>query len=149
LRDLRDALDDCEPPPAVDAFVARASTGRATGSVSRARRALPRHVAWALALAASIAMVAVVHRGFSPMAARDASPVRDASPPGRSAAFVPVVAIEELQRTGDALVVSATIPRLALAQFGMTVDPASATDRIATELLVRPDGAVLAVRFVP
>jgi hypothetical protein len=37
---------------------------------------------------------------------------------------------------------------MSLAQFGLPVDPARAADAIDAELLVRLDGAVLAVRFV-
>jgi len=36
---------------------------------------------------------------------------------------------------------------MTLAQFGLPVNPAQAADDIDTELLVRGDGAVLAVRF--
>jgi len=45
-------------------------------------------------------------------------------------------------------VVPARMPRMALAQFGLPVNPARAGEAIDTELLVRPDGAVLALRFV-
>ena len=61
---------------------------------------------------------------------------------------MPVVPREELARTGDAYVMPARMPRMALAQFGLPVNPARAAEPIDAELLVRPDGAVLAVRFV-
>ena len=37
---------------------------------------------------------------------------------------------------------------MTLAQFGLPVNPARAVEAIDTELLVRRDGAVLALRFV-
>ena len=54
----------------------------------------------------------------------------------------------EIERTGDAYVMPARMPRMALAQFGLPVNPARAGEAIDTELLIRPDGAVLALRFV-
>jgi len=63
--------------------------------------------------------------------------------------FLPVVPVSELARADDALVVSAQLSRMTLVQLGLPVDPAQAADLVDTELLVRPDGALLAVRFVP
>ena len=62
--------------------------------------------------------------------------------------FMPVVPLADIERAGDALVVSARLPRTTLAQLGLPVDPARAAEAIDTELLVRRDGSVLAVRFV-
>jgi hypothetical protein len=59
-----------------------------------------------------------------------------------------VVPIADIERAGDALVVPAKLPRTTLAQLGLPINPARAADTIDTELLVRRDGAVLAVRFV-
>ena len=46
------------------------------------------------------------------------------------------------------MIVTARLPRMTLAQLGLPINPARAADTIDTELLVRPDGSVLAVRFV-
>ena len=62
--------------------------------------------------------------------------------------FLPVVPVTELAQADDAWVVSAQLSRMTLAQLGLPVDPALAADVVDTELLVRPDGALLAVRFV-
>ena len=40
------------------------------------------------------------------------------------------------------------MPRMMLAEFGLPVDPARAADSVSSELLVRRDGTVLAVRFI-
>jgi len=44
--------------------------------------------------------------------------------------------------------VSTPMPRMMLAEFGLPVDPARAADSVSSELLVRRDGTVLAVRFI-
>ena len=61
---------------------------------------------------------------------------------------MPVVPLADIERAGDAMVVPARLPRMTLAQLGLPVNPARAADAIDTELLVRRDGSVLAVRFV-
>ena len=45
-------------------------------------------------------------------------------------------------------VVSATLPRATLAEFGLPVSPMRAAEPINAEFLVGPNGGVLAVRFV-
>ena len=67
---------------------------------------------------------------------------------GRATSSLPVVPLADIERAGDAFVVPARLPRMTLAQLGLPVNPARAGDAIDTELLVRRDGAVLAVRFV-
>ena len=62
--------------------------------------------------------------------------------------FMPVVPMADIESAGDALVVAARLPRTTLAQLGLPINPARAADTIDTELLVRRDGSVLAVRFV-
>jgi hypothetical protein len=82
------------------------------------------------------------------MPADEISPVSPAAASTASARFMPVVPVAEIERSSDAYVVPARVPRMALAQFGLPVNPARAGDAIDTELLIRPDGAVLALRFV-
>ena len=67
---------------------------------------------------------------------------------GTAAEFMPVVPIADIERAGDTMVVPARLPRMTLAQLGLPVNPARAADAIDTELLVRRDGSVLAVRFI-
>jgi hypothetical protein len=75
---------------------------------------------------------------------------RPAAPFARSKGdeFMALVPLADLEKAGDAMVVSARLPRMTLAQLGLPVNPARAADAIDTELLVRRDGSVLAVRFV-
>ncbi len=146
LAGLKDALAGAAPPASADLAVAKA-IGRATAKRERAARAprlVDRWLAWPLALAAAIAVVAIAVRTFP---AGDVSPV-SAAAAGTPSRFMPVVPVEEIERSSDAYVVPARLPRMALAQFGLPVDPARADDAVDAELLVRPDGAVLALRFV-
>lgn len=153
LAALRSATADALPPPATDraiaAAIAAATAGQAPPAAALARTTPSRSVgerwlAWPLALAASIAVLSFVVRSVPPDAivAEPAAVVSDAG------AFMPVVPLAEIQRADDALVVPARVPRTALAALGLPIDPARAADAVDTELLVRPDGAVLAVRFI-
>ena len=63
-------------------------------------------------------------------------------------AFLPVVPLADIERAGDTMVVWARVSRTTLAALGVPVDPARVTETVDTELLVRDDGSVLAVRFV-
>ena len=140
---LKDAVAAELPPTATDRAVAAA--------VARARRATraaargDRWLAWPLALAASIAVLSLVVRSLPPEAV-----VPDAAVIAQAAGdeFMPVVPIADIESATDALVVPARLPRTTLAQLGLPINPARAADAIDTELLVRRDGSVLAVRFV-
>jgi hypothetical protein len=149
LAALKTSIAGLEPPAAVDRAVAAAIA--AVPSQTRGLRwpwrvPAPAWVGWSAALAAALAVVAVVHRTDVPVPTLDAG-TPSAAGKGDSAMFMPVVPMSEIARTGDALVVPARLSRMTLAQFGLPVNPARATDAVDTELLVRGDGAVLAVRF--
>lgn len=145
---LKGAVADALPPPATDEAIATA-IARARRKAARgdfASRPDARWLAWPLALAASIAMLSFIVRSVPPEALT-AEPVATAA---RSAGeeFIAVASLAEIESAGDAMVVSARLPRMTLAQLGLPVNPARAADAIDTELLVRRDGSVLAVRFV-
>ena len=142
LAALKLELAAFEPPPSTDRAIAVATERalRKRGRRALAPRFLERWFAWPVALAASIGLVAVAVRQM---------PAEEivSAPTAAAARFMPVVPVAEIERTSDAYVVPARVPRMALAQFGLPVNPARAADAIDTELLVRPDGAVLALRF--
>jgi hypothetical protein len=148
LAALKGAVADAVPPPATDEAVAAAIT-RAQRKSARGRpdpRNGDRWLAWPLALAASIAVLSLVVRSLPP----EAVMAEPAAPFARTAAddFMALVPLADIEKAGDAMVVSARLPRMTLAQLGLPVNPARAADAIDTELLVRRDGSVLAVRFV-
>ena len=146
LRALGAALAAQEPPPSVDHAIAAA--------IAKPRRVpragpgiLERWLAWPVALAASIFAISFIVRHAPPpdlLAAPPADVLHEAS-----RAFMPVVSADEIARAADAYVMPARLPRVTLAQLGLPVDPGRIGEAVDTELLLRPDGAVLALRFVP
>ena len=143
LAALSRALADRTPPATVDRAIAAAIERSGRGTAVAAARPFERWLSWPIALAASIALIGVLLRE---------SPPELPAPAGRLAAastkFLPVVPQAEIARSTDAWVVPARMPRMALAGLGLPVDPALASETIDAELLVRSDGAVLALRFV-
>lgn len=146
LAALRSEVSTLEPPASTDRAIA-AATARAMRKRERtglAPRMAERWLAWPVALAASIGLVAVAVRQMP----SDEIAALPAATTSASSRFMPVVPVAEIERSSDAYVVPARMPRMALAEFGLPVNPARAGEAIDTELLVRPDGAVLALRFV-
>jgi hypothetical protein len=150
LASLRASIAPLEPPEHVDRAIAAAIAKDPTSERTRPRRwrfALPGWLAASAALAATVVFVALIsHDAVDPPALESGT----LPPAGESdrAWFLPVVPVAELAQADDALVVSARLSRITLAQLGLPIDPAQAADVVDTELLVRPDGALLAVRFV-
>lgn len=154
LAALRESLATMAPPPAADQAIV-AAIAKATRAPRRASLAgaspLDGWMAWPLGLAATITVLSFIVRAVPPHGAGDGAagaPQSAAQPAPAAASFMPVVPLNELERAGDALVIPARLSRLSLAQLGLPVNPARAADAIDTELLVRSDGAVLAVRFI-
>jgi hypothetical protein len=145
LRELSHALASAAPPDRVDRGVAQA-IGRAARRRAPADggRMFDRWLLWPVALAASILAISAIVRQVPPSALAP-TPDPDAA---ESRAFLPLASDEEIGRSADAVVVATRLPRVALAQMGLPVDPARADQSVEAELLVRPDGAVLAFRFV-
>ncbi len=159
LAQLRDSVVDALPPATTDdaiaAAIAHATRQPAQAGIAArgggarigardARTPSDRWLAWPLALAASIAVLSFIVRTVPPSAivAEPMAMVSDAD------AFLPVVPLADIERAGDTMVVSARVPRTTLAAMGLPIDPARAAEAVDTELLVRGDGSVLAVRFV-
>lgn len=144
LRELSLALADAAPPDRVDAAIAQAigrDARRRAGATKG--RMFERWLLWPLALAASIFAISIVVRQVPP-----ATPAPTADDAAEARAFLPLASSDEIERSPDAIVVATRLPRVALAQMGLPVDPARADQPVDAELLVRPDGAVLAFRFV-
>jgi len=152
LATLKSTLATAAPPPSVDAAVEAAIAGRRSASrVSRValwkpRRLLPAWIAGLAAMAAAIGFVAFIDRHAQMLSTPDTD-VPSATDPGKRSWFLPVVPVSEWAASDDALVVQARLSRMTLAQLGVPVNPAQAADAVDAELLVRGDGAVLAVRL--
>ena len=62
--------------------------------------------------------------------------------------FLALTSLDAISASGRNELVSATLPRATLAEFGLPVSPMRAAEPIDAEFLVGPNGGVLAVRFV-
>jgi len=146
LSALKAELSDLRPPPAVDraiaAAIVRAERAGAAASHWSNWRAF---LAWPAAVAVTAALAVVVWTLRSSFE-REGQP----APTAVSAAtdFIPVVPVADIARTHGAYVVSTPLPRTMLADLGLPVSPLRAAEPVQSELLVRADGTVLAVRFL-
>ena len=149
LAELRLATRDLAPPASLDAGIVRAIRGR-DATVRRQR--IARALLMPLALAATITGIILVNRSLlaPDVPVRGDAAVVAAGPrtEAGATAFVPLVSVAELERTRETLVVAMQLPRTSLGEFGVAVNPARAGESVPAELLIRPDGAVLAIRFV-
>ena len=149
LAALKQELAQLDAPAHVgrrlDAAIEAARRGKLRGAQRMGRRVRELWLAWPLALAAAISIITWMLR-----TTRDGAPSEIPAAPPVSAAtrFIPLVPVADIAQTRGAFVVSAPMPRTMLAELGLPVSPARAAEPIASELLVRADGTVLAVRFL-
>jgi hypothetical protein len=148
LAALKEELARLDAPEDVgrrlDAAIAAAGQGKLRGAQRAGWRARESWLAWPLALAAAVGVITWTLR----------TP-RDSVPPEIPAVavpaatqFIPLVPVADIAQTRGAYVVSAPMPRTMLAELGLPVSPMRAAEPISSELLVRADGTVLAVRFL-
>jgi hypothetical protein len=142
LRALAAVVAERGPPASVDRAIAAAIASRARRP-RQEQDSAHRWLAWPLALAASIFALSFVVRQSPPDNSLQPQALRAAAQ-----AFVPVASAEEIARASDTYLLPARLPRMSLAQLGLPVDPQRIGEAVDAELLVRPDGAVLALRFV-
>jgi hypothetical protein len=128
---------------AIASAIARAERAKARSGRRRWAYLFTYGLPAAFAAAATIAIVAWTLRA-SP---EGETPVPKLALPAASE-FIPVVPITDLASTRGAYVVSTPVPRTMLAELGLPINPALAAEPVASELLVRADGTVLAVRFL-
>ncbi len=144
---LSQELQAVAPPESVArAIGAAARSSRSLSSIRPARtNGRERWLAWPLVIAAAVAVIAwTLHAQRSEQSG--VSPEKTNAP--LATEFIPLVPVGEIVRDEGAYVVSTPMPRMMLAEFGLPVDPARAADSVSSELLVRRDGTVLAVRFI-
>jgi hypothetical protein len=144
LSALKSELSSLQPPPAVGHSVSAAIARAERAGSDRPRRLwrMLREYWFAVPLAAAAALAILVWTLRLPAS--------DPSTQAASAAteFIPVVPVADIARTRGAYVVSAQMPRTMLSDFGLPVSPVRAAEPVDSELLVRADGTVLAVRFL-
>ena len=141
---LKAELSGLRPPPAVDRAIAAAIV-RAERTGAAGTPGWRTFLAWpaAVAIAATLAIVVWTLRSSFE---REAQP----APAEVSLAtdFIPVVPVEDIARTRGVYIVSTPLPRTLLVDLGLPVSPLRAAEPVQSELLVRADGTVLAVRFL-
>jgi hypothetical protein len=147
LAALKSEISSLTPPPAVDRAVGAAIARAERAAATRARfRWGPVREYW---LAGSIAAAAALLLFVWTLRAPPGEPQDELKTATAAATeFIPVVPVEDIARTSGAYVVSTQMPRTMLADFGLPVSPTRAAEPVASELLVRGDGTVLAVRFL-
>ena len=149
LTALKQELAQLDAPAHVgrrlDAAIAAARQRKLHGAQGMRRLARESWLAWPLALAAAIGIIAWTQR-----TTRDGAPseIPAAVPAPAATQFIPLMPVADIAQTRGAFVVSAPVSRTMLAELGLPVSPARAAEPIASELLVRADGTVLAVRFL-
>lgn len=151
LADARNHLNACEPPPRVHAALLRslnlpraALTPERTGFWQSASQWLVRQ-RWPAAVVALLAVLVVasvleVPFGVAPIAAD----IEDSYGDG----FVPVGNTAALSTGSTAWLVRTEMSRQQLITLGLPFDPARAAERVPAEVLLRPNGELLAVRLV-
>jgi anti-sigma-K factor RskA len=146
LSALKAELADLRPPPAVDRAIAAAVVRAERASAAASRWSNWRaFLAWpaSVAIAAALAVVVWTLRASFEREAQPAPMVGSAATD-----FIPVVPVADIARTHGVYVVSTPLPRTMLADLGLPVSPLRAAEPVQSELLVRADGTVLAVRFL-
>ena len=102
-----------------------------------------------LAIAAILALVSWTLRVPLPTIDPTRSPAVDATMRGEiGTAFFPLVPLNQIAQNTDTRVIPVSLPRTALASFGLPIDPARAAEPVAGEMLVTETGSPLAVRFI-
>ena len=147
LSALKAELGTLSPPSQVDraiaSAIARAERAKTRSAPGRWRSVFAYSLPASIAAAAAVAVVAWTLR-----ASLERETQNPAVAPSAATEFIPVVPIADIAQTRGAYVVSTPMPRTMLAELGLPINPARAAEPVASELLVRADGTVLAVRFL-
>jgi len=165
---LREVTRSLQPPEYVEAQLhARLFPGAAAAPVAGAMTA-PRAVAkrpptllqrwaawiaWPVSVSAATGLVSwmvYTNPAVAPEPLLPALTSYETSPDAALAAtpFLALTSLDAISASGRNEVISATLPRATLAEFGLPVSPLRAAEPIDAEFLVGPNGGVLAVRFV-
>ena len=151
LADARAHLAACAPPPRVHAALRRSLSLPIAAPAATPVNALQSVAQWLVRQrwsAVAVALLAVVvvaglldvPWGVAPIAADLADNEGDG--------FVPVGNTAALPTGSTAWLVRTEMSRQQLASLGLPFDPARAAERVPAEVLLRPNGELLAVRLV-
>jgi len=151
LSDARAELAACEPPPRVHAALLRSlnlprlSPVQARPSLWQSATQWMVRQRWSAAVVALLVVLVVgsvleMPMGMAPIAADVAE--------GDLDGFVPVGNTAVLATGSTAWLVRTEMSRQQLAALGLPFDPTRAAERVPAEVLLRPNGDLLAVRLV-
>jgi hypothetical protein len=158
---LRESVASMQPPAHIEArlkarlFDAGPQPARTLPAPRRAPTWIERWGAWVAwpiwvtAAAGLVSWMVYTNPAVAPEQIGPGAPSYEV--PGRSPAATPFIALTSLDNIpagARSEVVSATLPRATLAEFGLPVSPMRAAEPIDAEFLIGANGGVLAVRFV-
>jgi hypothetical protein len=157
LAAAREHLTQVEPPPWLEYQLReRAAERSALAEVRRARphttqasRAAPRLRRWWPVLAgAAMACLALAIAVPLWTSAPVSAPTTGTEAAATETPFIALAALDTIEAEPGTRIVPARLPRTALADFGLPIDPSRADVPVKADLLMSPRGVVLAVRFV-
>jgi hypothetical protein len=147
LEALRHEIAGLEPPPSI----AQAIAAAVRDAPRKAQPSPWRHgwrerwPVWPAAVAVTIGIAAWT---LQARLGSEWAPTPESVQAPAPTEFIPLVPVRDIASDQGAYIVATQMPRMMLSDFGLPVNPARAADPIASELLVRRDGTVLAVRFI-
>ena len=154
LAHARTLLQSCEPPPRVQVALHKA-LGLPPPSLSAVRpSAWHQAVDWLVrqrwsAAAVALVMVCVVAAVSELSGPYGRPPLRNGLDDFYSGGFMPVGNPIGLTNGATAWLVSTEMSRQQLVTLGLPFDPARAAEMVPAEVLLRPNGELLAVRLMP
>lgn len=154
LADARRLLQDCEPPPRVQVALHK-SMGMPLPSLSAVRpSAWQQATAWLVrqrwsAVVVALLLVCLVAAFVEFAVPHGPPPLQPSVGEMYGDGFMPVGNPAGLANGATAWLVSTEMSRQQLIALGLPFDPARAADTVPAEVLLRPNGELLAVRFVP
>lgn len=151
LADARAHLNACEPPPRVHAALLRSLNLPRAQAGSQQRGAMQTLMQWLMRQrwsAAAVALLAIVVVGSVLEIPFGVTPIAADLPDSYADGFVPVGNTAALTTGSTAWLVRTEMSPQQLVTLGLPFDPARAADRVPAEVLLRPNGELLAVRLI-
>jgi hypothetical protein len=159
---LRETVATMQPPADIEARL-KARLFDVAGQHPAPRPLVPRRgptwidrwgawVAWPISVTAAAGVVSWMVYTNPAIAPEQMGPATAsfevAGPPPAATPFIALTSLDIIPGGAHSELVSATLPRATLAEFGLPVSPMRAAEPIDAEFLVGENGGVLAVRFV-
>jgi hypothetical protein len=155
LRAMSASYQRVGAPASVEARLRSAFRGGTGAPAARLRPAWTLSFVWAASCAVVLALAFVVVRGGHPVvplstASRGAELALAAAdePQSDYEGFIPLPNAARLADTEDVNVVRVEVPRSAMIALGLEVSPERASELVAADVMLGPDGLARAVRFL-